>query len=279
MHLEISSFKRIVVLTGAGISAESGISTFRDAGGLWEKHRIEDVATPEAFYRDPKLVWRFYSMRRTAAASAKPNAAHLALAGFAQICADRGTGFTLVTQNVDCLHERANLEATGKAADPCRLLAMHGTLSRSRCARCGAIFSDPFAWLDSDGKPVAAESPALRLVADGAPLIDASKIQRNEKGIPLSPCCGGTLRPHIVWFGEMPLNMDQILGEISQCDLFVTVGTSGLVYPAAGLIEQAKIAGATTACLNMEPIPQQGMVDFYFEGPATQTVTALLKLG
>src|SRR5579862_7681510 len=148
MELEITSFKKIVFLTGSGVSAESGISTFRDSDGLWEKHRIEDVATPEAFERDPVLVWKFYSLPRRAAAAARPNAAHTALARLSLLDPERGHEVVLVTQNVDGLHEQAAMvEAAGKpaAARPGAAfwpLAMHGTLSRSRCLGCEVIYED-----------------------------------------------------------------------------------------------------------------------------------------
>jgi len=237
--MELTQFERIVVLTGAGISAESGISTFRDAGGLWEKHRIEDVATPEAFERDPRLVWKFYSARRENAFRAQPNAAHLSLARFAKEHPGR---LTLVTQNVDGLHERA---AQSVGDDPARVLAMHGTLSKSRCRACGKVIDDPGVYPDT---------------------------------LPSSPCCQQLLRPHIVWFGEMPLEMDRIEEAVSLCDAFVSIGTSGNVYPAAGLIELAKSCRATTFCLNPEPIPQRRVVDHHLQGKATELVPRLFGL-
>jgi NAD-dependent deacetylase len=245
MQPDISQFKRIVVLTGAGVSAESGLSTFRDSNGLWENHRIEDVATPEAFERNPMLVWRFYSMRRQDAARVAPNAAHVALARFSAWAGDGTSGvkFTVVTQNVDMLHERASREAG--AAMP---LAMHGQLFRSRCVRCERIFEDETAW-----------------------------VTEASSKLPRSVCCDALSRPHIVWFGEMPLHIPEISAELEACDLFVSIGTSGQVYPAAGFIERAKIAGAATACLNKEPLPQRGMVDFYVEGPASRTVPQIFR--
>jgi NAD-dependent deacetylase len=278
MRLEISRFKRIVVLTGAGISAESGISTFRDSGGLWERHRIEDVATPEAFERDPVLVWRFYSMRRVAAGAAQPNLAHQTLAAFAERAAGRGTRFTLVTQNVDMLHERSAASVNASSLE--YILEMHGSLAYSRCNGCGKIYSDPYAWFDESGERTTRkalnpqESPARHAPTQVA--ITAEQIERESNtGIPLSPCCRLYLRPHIVWFGEMPLRMDLIQEELDSCDLFVAIGTSGQVYPAAGFIAQAKIAGAVTALLNMEPIWHREVIDFYLEGPATHTVPAV----
>ena len=277
MRLEISSFKRIVVLTGAGISAESGISTFRDSGGLWENHRIEDVATPEAFLADPCLVWRFYSMRRHAAVKAAPNAGHRALADFAAQCAQNGIEFTLVTQNVDALHERARTSTPRCDIKLCEVLAMHGTLPHSRCVRCNTQWSDPTAWFNGAGAPLVTTYPEFAALAAGLNPIKPDTTRRDSLQIPMSPCCQARLRPHIVWFGEMPLHMDRIQTRLAECDLFLTIGTSGQVYPASGFLEQAKFAGATTACLNKEPIPQQAMVDFYFEGRATQTVPRIFQ--
>lgn len=218
----------IVILTGAGVSAESGIDTFRAEGGLWEQHRVEDVATPEAFVRDPDLVLRFYDMRREAIQTKQPNAAHEALA---RLDAQWPGELLIVTQNVDDLHERAG--AT-------RLLHMHGTHLTAWCLACDAR---P-AWRD--------------------PLIDR----------PACPECGtlGQLRPDIVWFGEMPYEMERIYEAVGNCDLFVSIGTSGAVYPAAGLVREARARGAMTLELNLEP--SQGSRFFHESrhGPATVVV-------
>lgn len=201
-------FRRIVVLTGAGVSAESGVNTFRDNGGLWENHRIEDVATPEAFERNPTLVQRFYNLRRAQLATVQPNPAHRALADFEQ---QFEGDFLLVTQNVDDLHDRAGSS---------HLLHMHGELKKARCVKTHRIYD-----IDTD-------------------ITDAS----------LCPCCQQpNLRPHIVWFGEMPLFMDTIYQALERCDLFVSIGTSGHVYPAAGFVEVARAAGAHTVEINLEP--------------------------
>ena len=227
-------YSSIVVLTGAGVSAESGIRTFRAADGLWEEHRIEDVATPEAFQRDPALVQRFYNTRRQQLLSGiEPNAAHRALAELEQ---HFDGDFTLVTQNIDDLHERAGSR---------NLLHMHGELLKSRCSDSGQIFS---------------------CTAD---LTTAS----------VCPCCGrsGTLRPHIVWFGEMPLHMDEIEQALSRCDLFISIGTSGNVYPAAGFFRIAKACGAHTVELNLEPSNQGSQFDEQHYGPATTLVGDFLR--
>ncbi len=218
---------KVVVLTGAGISAESGLSTFRDNNGLWDNHRVEDVATPEAFDRDPDLVQRFYNQRRAALSTVAPNAAHQALAaaeGYFQ-------EFLLVTQNVDDLHERAGSK---------NLLHMHGELLKKRCVQCHHIDA-----IQDD------------LLADAS-------CENCERV--------GTLRPHIVWFGEMPLYMDDIMLALMQCDLFVSIGTSGAVYPAAGFVEIANQAGAHTIELNLEPSDQNNHFKQSIHGPASQVV-------
>jgi NAD-dependent deacetylase len=234
-------YKSIVVLTGAGISAESGLSTFRDNNGLWCNHRVEDVATPEAFERDPELVQNFYNMRRRQLEDVVPNAAHIALADLAE----RFTGqFTLVTQNVDDLHLRAlNGRVPGKEFE---LLPMHGELTKVRCVETGKIFD----W--------------------------RKDILPNTQ----CACCyeAGTLRPHIVWFGEMPLYMDKIYHALQKCDLFVSIGTSGNVYPAAGFVQQVRHAGrGKTVELNMEPSLGHSLFDEKIYGSATETVPEFIR--
>jgi NAD-dependent deacetylase len=197
---------RIVVLTGAGISAESGVPTFRDADGLWEGHRVEDVATPEAFVRDPLTVQRFYDARRRAEALVEPNPAHRALARLEQVLGD---DLLVVTQNVDGLHE---------AAGSSRVVHMHGRLSLALCESCGA-----------------------RVPATG-----------DLAGTPPCPECGTpALRPDVVWFGEMPYELDRIDLALAACDRFVAIGTSGAVYPAAGFVMTAAAFGAETLELNL----------------------------
>jgi NAD-dependent deacetylase len=201
--------RNIVVLTGAGVSAESGLATFRGADGLWEGHRVEDVATPEAFARDPALVHAFYDARRAKLEAVQPNRAHEALA---RLDGEWRGEFLLVTQNVDDLHERAGST---------RLLHMHGELSRGWCLRC----NERFGWAGPMGT--------------GAQC----------------PCCGnaGMVRPDIVWFGEMPYQMERIDEALPRCDLFVSIGTSGAVYPAAGFVQTARHCGAATLEMNLEP--------------------------
>ncbi|SOB94328.1 NAD-dependent deacylase [Rhodobacter maris] len=218
---------RIVILTGAGISAESGIRTFRASDGLWEEHRIEDVATPEGFARNPELVHRFYNARRAAAAAAAPNAAHQALAALE---ADGRHTVLVVTQNVDDLHERAGTQ---------NLIHMHGTLAGALCAGCGHRWP----------------APTQMQVTDPCPACGKPKT-----------------RPDIVWFGEMPYRMEEIWAALRQADLFVSIGTSGNVYPAAGFVADAMHAGVPTLELNLDPSAGTRMFDAARHGPATQVV-------
>jgi NAD-dependent deacetylase len=199
----------IVILTGAGVSAESGLATFRGPDGLWEGHRVEDVATPEAFRRDPALVHAFYDARRAKLGTVQPNAAHTALA---RLDAEWPGELLLITQNVDDLHERAGSK---------RLIHMHGELARGWCLAC----NERFPW----DRPMG-------------------------EGVPCPECAApGRVRPDIVWFGEMPYQMEQIEDALLRCDLFASIGTSGAVYPAAGFVQTARYCGARTLEINLEP--------------------------
>ncbi len=222
--------RNIVILTGAGVSAESGLATFRGPDGLWEGHRVEDVCTPDAFARDPALVQRFYDLRRAALAGVRPNAAHEALARLDAVWPGE---LLLVTQNVDDLHERAGSR---------RLLHMHGELKRAWCLACG----ERSAWDAGLG--------------DG----------------PACLACGvaGSLRPDIVWFGEMPYAMDEIERAVAAADLFVSIGTSGAVYPAAGFVRTAGHYGAATLELNLDPSAGSIFFDETRLGPASELVPA-----
>ncbi|MGM3176180.1 Sir2 family NAD+-dependent deacetylase [Dickeya lacustris] len=226
---------RVVVLTGAGISAESGIRTFRAADGLWEEHRVEDVATPEGFHRDPATVQRFYNQRRRQLQQPDiaPNAAHLALA---RLEAALGDHFLLVTQNIDNLHERAGSQ---------RIVHMHGELLKVRCSQSGQVFD----WAE-----------------------DVAVDERCH-------CCQfpAPLRPHVVWFGEMPLGMDSIYHALSQADVFIAIGTSGHVYPAAGFVHEAQAHGAHTVELNLEPSQVQSQFNERIYGPATDVVPRFVE--
>jgi NAD-dependent deacetylase len=201
--------RNIVVLTGAGISAESGLATFRGRDGLWEGHRVEDVATPQAFARDPVLVQAFYDARRARLKEVEPNAAHAALA---RLDSEWPGELLIVTQNVDDLHERAGAK---------RVLHMHGELKSAWCLGCGG----------------------------------RSRWDQDLGNHPACPACGerGRLRPDIVWFGEMPYEMERIERALMDAELFVSVGTSGAVYPAAGFVQTARYCGAQTLEINLEP--------------------------
>ncbi|SFJ31250.1 NAD-dependent deacylase [Jannaschia pohangensis] len=215
--------KRIVVLSGAGLSAESGLGTFRDTDGLWTKYDLEEVATPQGFSRNPALVHDFYNARRANMRAAAPNAAHAALARLSQ-----SPGVTLVTQNIDDLLERAG--ASG-------VIHMHGELDRALCAACG------HRWTAPDVMTPDAPCPA---------------------------CAAGPTRPDIVWFGELPYHMETIEAAVTEADLFVSIGTSGTVYPAAGFVELARAVGAETLELNLEG--SGGRFDTVREGSATDVV-------
>ena len=254
----------IVILTGAGISAESGVATFRGPGGLWEGHRVEDVCTPEALARDPVLVHRFYDARRVGLASVEPNAAHLALA---RLDAAWAGDLLIVTQNVDDLHERAGAK---------RVLHMHGELRSALCAACGARAvweGDMLAQSNHvrpepvEGPSCYSESPEERQGFD--------KFSPNGEGF-VAPNCAEcsrpTIRPDIVFFGEMPYQMERIEAAIAGCDLFVSVGTSGAVYPAAGFVQTARWHGAATLELNLEPSQGSVLFDESRMGPAGRLV-------
>ena len=206
--------KNIVILTGAGISAESGLGTFRDKDGIWTKYPLEDLATPEGFARNPSFVHGFYNDRRKQLETAKAHAGHKALAKLEKAVLAAGNSFTLVTQNVDNLHEQAG-------STPENLIHMHGELAKSRCENCGVV-SECYA-------PLSVESAC-------------SECQKSSY-----------MRPHVVWFGEMPLEMDRIETALAACDIFVSIGTSGDVYPASGFVNMANHFGARTVELNLEP--------------------------
>ncbi len=233
MPMKVPSAHHIVVLTGAGLSAESGVPTFRDKGGVWEKYDLYKVATPEAYAADPAFVLDFYNQRRRANVGLKPNAAHLALA---RLEAEHPGKVLIITQNIDPLHE---------AAGSRNLIHMHGEIARALCARCG---------------------------------------ERSECGYDditlqsVCPACAtpGAMRPDVVWFGEMPYHMERIEIELAACDLFVSIGTSATVYPAAGFVQLAALAGAFTVELNLEPSANADMFDEAVQGPASQVVPAFV---
>jgi NAD-dependent deacetylase len=226
--------KNIVILTGSGISAESGLKTFRDAGGLWEGYRVEEVATPEAYEANPALVQKFYNLRRQQLKETKPNAAHLALA---ELEKNWKGDFFLITQNVDDLHGRAGNK---------NLLHMHGELKKVRCGNTHKVF-------DFEDE-----------------ITEETKCQ----------CCSktGALRPHIVWFGEMPLGMELIYKKLQAADIFVSIGTSGVVYPAAGFVQEVRHIGlAETVEINLEPSAGHSLFEKKIYGPASKTVPEFVK--
>jgi NAD-dependent deacetylase len=229
----------VLVLTGAGVSAESGIPTFRDSNGLWEQHKVEDVASPEGFRRDPALVWKFYAQRREAARGVQPNAGHHALVALEKRLGDR---FLLATQNIDGLHRKAGSE---------RVIEMHGNLYTTRCSRC-----------------------------DRAPFHD------DVAHTMVPPCtnCRGPLRPHIVWFGEM-LDVDVerrieifLNAAVGGHFVFLAAGTSGLVYPAAGMVRNAKHVGAECWLVNAEPAANVGEFDHFVQGKSGEVLPDLLAV-
>jgi NAD-dependent deacetylase len=232
--MRLTANDRIFVLTGAGVSAESGLATFRGSGGLWNGHRVEDVATPEAWRANRALVWDFYSIRRREALAAQPNAAHRALAAIEKRLEEN---FYLCTQNVDDLHERAGSH---------RIHHMHGMLFKSRCVDCDAIFSD-------------------------------NRFYENANNLPKCDNCGAPLRPHIVWFGEIPLDMESIYRELDRATILLVVGTSGSVYPAAGFVHIANQRGIHTVYVGSERPNNVDAFDETILGAATEVLPRVLQ--
>lgn len=227
---------KLFVLTGAGVSAESGLGTFRDAGGIWTRYDLQEVATPQGFARNPILVHEFYNARRKNVLGAAPNAAHAALARLERELPGRGGRLFLCTQNVDDLHERGGSRAVHH---------MHGELLRIRCETCG----------------------------------DVRDWREDLSVVTLCPACrkAGGLRPDVVWFGEEPRDMGRIYRELALADLFVAIGTSGSVYPAAGFAAEARRAGTRTCEINLEPSDMARAFDEGLYGPATETVAAWVE--
>lgn len=223
----------IVILTGAGISAESGLGTFRDKDGIWTKYPLEDLATPEGFARNPEFVQQFYNDRRAQLKTAKANAAHTALSRLEETLTGLGNPFVIVTQNVDNLHEQAGSR---------NVLHMHGELQKIRCMACDGVTF----WPEDITEDTAC--PSCEAV--------------------------GLMRPHVVWFGEMPLYMDAIEQSLMDASLFVSIGTSGNVYPAAGFVQTARIHGAATLELNLEPSEGASLFEQGDYGPASEIVPA-----
>lgn len=230
----MQTYRNIVVLTGAGLSAESGLSTFRDKSGIWAKYDLRDVATPEGYARNPQLVLDFYNMRRRANAGVRPNKAHLALARLEH---EHPGEVLVVTQNIDPLHEMAGSR---------NLIHMHGEILKVLCSHCG----ERGEWGEED--------LTLELACTA---------------------CGraGGMRPDVVWFGEMPYHMERIFLALAQCDLFISVGTSGTVYPAAGFVQEARASGAYTVELNLEPSEGVSLFHEAIHGKATEVVPPFVE--
>ena len=226
---------KVAVLTGAGISAESGIRTFRAEDGLWEEHRLEDVATPYAWKKDPEMVWRFYQGRRRQLLEVDVNPAHEALAELEE---GFGDDFTLITQNVDDLHERAGSN---------RLIHMHGELRRLRCEECDEVI-------------VAMEPEHLK-----------------DEYVPCSSCQSQRLRPHIVWFHEMPMRMSDYEAAVEDCDVFLVVGTSGHVYPASNLLPIARHSGSYCIGVNLDPPLNVDYFHEFHQGKAGELLPGMVK--
>ena len=224
---------KVAVLTGAGISAESGIKTFRDADGLWENHPVEDVATPEAFVRNPLLVWQFYRARYEQIINVKPNDGHLALKELEDYL---DGNFLLITQNIDGLHTMAGSQ---------RILEMHGSIHRSFCISCGVSVS--------------------------------TKEALKQEKVPRCKYCGDMLRPDVVWFGEVPYYLETIMNWLRHLDYFITVGTSGVVYPAAQFLVTAKQTGSITVGINLEPPNNYQILDEFHQGLSGQVLPELVK--
>ncbi len=231
----LDSNTKVVILTGAGISAESGIQTFRASDGLWEEHRIEDVATPEGWQRNPEMVWGFYQGRRRQLLDVVPNPAHDSLV---QLEKYLGDNLLLITQNVDDLHSRAGSE---------NLIHMHGELRKLRCESCDFI---------------------IEAMGD---------VHLQDEFVGCSKCQTGRLRPHIVWFTEMPFEMEKINTSVFECDVFIAIGTSGHVYPAAGLLTIARLQGAYCIGVNLDPPENVDLFDEFHQGQAGELLPSLVE--
>jgi NAD-dependent protein deacetylase/lipoamidase len=237
MTKHLAASERIFVLTGAGVSAESGLPTFRGANGLWRGYRVEDVATPEAFAADPALVWQFYSERRRKHATVEPNPAHFALAQLERSLGDR---FFLCTQNVDSLHELAGSR---------RVVHMHGRIMQSRCTSVGCG-SRPF---------------------------DDAKAYVEAEELPHCRQCGALVRPHICWFGEVPFEMELVLHQLREASVVLTVGSSGVVEPAASFVRLAKRNRARTIYVGPEEPANRAYFDEVLQGKAGEVLPQLVE--
>jgi len=258
----LASAKHLIILTGAGVSAESGVPTFRGAGGFWRQYQAQDLATPEAFMRDPSLVWEFYHYRREVMLSKNPNPAHAAIAEVEARFSAEGKRVVVITQNIDELHKRAGSE---------NILELHGSLFKTRCTKCGDV-------RPNHDSPIC---EALRGHGAPDPNTTAARLSVSELPRCQTGSCGGLLRPHVVWFGEqLDENvMDAAHEELENCDLCLVVGTSSVVYPAAMFAPQVARRGVPVAEFNMETTPatnKLGGKGFFFEGPCGTTLPQAL---
>lgn len=256
----IANAKNVLILTGSGVSAESGIPTFRGAGGFWRKYQAPNLATPEAFAANPSLVWEFYEYRRTVASQAKPNKAHEAIAAFQDRSLKNGKNVTIITQNIDELHQRAG------AKD---VIELHGSLYKTRCTVCHEVSVNR-------NIPIC---PALEGKGSPDPNIMISDIPKENLPRCQKENCNGLLRPHIVWFGE---NLDehvlaQAFNAVEKCDVCLVIGTSSIVYPAAIFAPEVANRGIPVAEFNLEMTPASRHFQYHFQGPCTTTVTEALK--
>ncbi|XP_076183372.1 NAD-dependent protein deacylase isoform X2 [Ptiloglossa arizonensis] len=256
----LANAKNVLILTGSGISAESGIPTFRGAGGFWRKYQAQNLATPEAFAVNPSLVWEFYEYRRRIASEAKPNKAHEAIANFQDRAMKEEKNVTIITQNIDELHQRAGAK---------NVLELHGSLYKTRCTVCHEIAVNK-------NIPIC---PALEGKGSPDPNIKVSDISKDDLPHCRKENCKGLLRPHIVWFGEN-LNshvLKQAYNAVKNCDVCLVIGTSSIVYPAAMFAPQVAERGIPVAEFNIETTPATRHFAYYFEGPCTITVTEALE--
>ncbi|KAK9307125.1 hypothetical protein QLX08_002449 [Tetragonisca angustula] len=256
----LANAKNVLILTGSGISAESGIPTFRGTGGFWRKYQAQNLATPEAFAANPSLVWEFYEYRRRVASEAKPNKGHETIAAFQNRYLEEGKNVAIVTQNIDELHQRAG------AKD---VVELHGSLYKTRCTICHEV-------VVNKNIPLC---PALEGKGLPDPNIMTSDIPREDLPKCEKENCKGLLRPHIVWFGE---NLDEYILEqaytaVENCDICLVIGTSSVVYPAAMFAPQVAQRGIPVAEFNLETTPATRHFEYHFQGPCTITVTEALE--
>lgn len=254
----LNKAKHIAILSGAGISAESGIPTFRGAGGFWRTYQAQDLASPRAFGRDPSLVWEFYHYRRELVLTKEPNQAHLAIARYEKYLKEKDKKLSIITQNIDGLHQRAGSE---------NVIELHGSLFKTECTKCDEV-------LVNRDSPIC---PAL--MGKGTPDPGAKEARIPVADLPQCHC-GGLLRPHVVWFGESldPLVLQQAENALDSCDLCLVIGTSSVVYPAALFAPQVAQRGVPVAEFNIEKTPATFSFQFHFEGPCGSTIPEALAV-